>query len=167
MSEMTVTIAATGDVMIDRDDPNSIFTHVRDRLQNADITLGQLETAYSHKGPWTHPVHGAQCRMILELSRNSRAGFDVISLASNHILDWGWDAVENCQNRLQADGIEPIGAGEDREAAARPAVMTRSGTRIAFLSFYSVAPDGYYAAAGKPGIAPMRAITHYEQVEPD
>ena len=46
-------------------------------------------------------------------------------------------------------------------------MFERDGTRIAFLSYCSVAPKGYYASKGKPGVAPMRAITHYEPLEDD
>ena len=45
--------------------------------------------------------------------------------------------------------------------------MQKHDTRIAFLAYCSVAPKGYYAAARKPGVAPMRAITHYEPLEDD
>jgi len=95
------------------------------------------------------------------------AGFKVVSMASNHAMDWGTDALLDCIRRLRQDNIAVIGAGADIEEARQAAVLDCKGTRIALLSYCSVAPKGYYASKGKAGVAPMRAITHYEPLEED
>lgn len=165
---MTVHVAAVGDVMVDRENPDSIFEHVRELLHSADIVFGQLETAYSNKGSMgSSGPRGAMPNDVSNYPAIPNAGFDVISMASNHIMDWGADAVLDCRDRLEGDGIDVVGAGEDLSHAYQAVVESHSGVDIAFLSFCSVAPDGYYAATNKPGVAPMRAITHYEPVEPD
>jgi poly-gamma-glutamate synthesis protein (capsule biosynthesis protein) len=97
----------------------------------------------------------------------AEAGFDVVSLASNHTVDWGADALLDCIEGFQINDIATIGAGKDIAEARKPAIFERKGHRVAFLGYCSVAPDGYYAASAKPGVSPMRAITHYEPMEPD
>jgi poly-gamma-glutamate capsule biosynthesis protein CapA/YwtB (metallophosphatase superfamily) len=57
--------------------------------------------------------------------------------------------------------------GDDIEEARKPAIFERDGTRIAFLGYCSVSPKSYYAVPGRAGVAPMRAITHYEPLEDD
>jgi hypothetical protein len=49
MSE-PLTVVAVGDVIVNRDEPESIFKYTRDIIQKADISVCQLETSYSDKG---------------------------------------------------------------------------------------------------------------------
>lgn len=90
------------------------------------------------------------------------AGFDVCSLASNHTLDWGVDAVVECRKRLEAVGVAVCGAGSNLDEARRPAIIERKGVRVAFLGYLSVGPNGYMAEEDKPGAAMVRARTVYE-----
>lgn len=168
MTRENVLVDAVGDVLVMRDNPASMFTRVRDELRSADITFGQLETAYSDKGSrGSSGQRGAAPNDVRNRPAIAEAGFDVISIASNHGLDWGADALLDCIDSLKTDGVVPIGVGENIAAAREPAIFDRNGTRVAFLAYCSVAPEGYYAASTKPGMAPMRAITHFEPFEVD
>lgn len=60
-----------------------------------------------------------------------------------------------------------MGVGRNLEEARQPVILERDGARIAFLAYCSVAPASYYAVEARAGVAPMRAMTHYEAVEPD
>ena len=167
MSE-PLTVVAVGDVIVNRAEPESIFKYTRDIIQKADISVCQLETSYSDKG--SMGSSGPRGAMAHDL-RNYRAlpatGFKVVSMASNHAMDWGNDALLDCIRRLRQDSIAVIGAGADIVEARQAAFIDCKGTRIALLSYCSVAPKGYYASKGKPGVAPMRAMTHYEPLEED
>src|SRR5918992_2803434 len=164
----SLTIAAVGDVMIDREHPETSFSLVKDVIQRADISFCQLETAYSDKGSQgSSGPRGAMRHDLRNYAAIPFGGFNVVSMASNHALDWGSDALIDCIARLRRDGMVAPGAGSDIEEARQAALIERDATRIAFLSYCSVAPKGYYASKGKPGVAPMRAITHYEPLEDD
>ncbi|MBI4522983.1 MAG: CapA family protein [Deltaproteobacteria bacterium] len=168
MNKGTITIAAVGDVMIDRDNPESAVSLARKSLQEADLSFCQLETSYSDKGSQSSSgPRGAMANNLRNYVAIPAAGFNIVSMASNHAMDWGKDALIDCRDRLRRDGISPVGAGSEIAEAREPSVLECNGTRIAFLSYCSVAPKGYYASKGKPGVAPMRAITHYEPLEDD
>jgi poly-gamma-glutamate capsule biosynthesis protein CapA/YwtB (metallophosphatase superfamily) len=168
MSKDTWSIAAVGDVMVDREQPESSFYLVKDAIQKAEVSFCQLETAYSDKGSQgSSGPRGAMRHDVRNYAAIPFAGFSVVSMASNHAMDWGSDALLDCMGRLRRDGIVCPGAGAEIEEARAPAILERNGTRVAFLSYCSVAPKGYYASKGKPGVAPMRAITHYEPLEED
>jgi poly-gamma-glutamate capsule biosynthesis protein CapA/YwtB (metallophosphatase superfamily) len=168
MERANVTVAAVGDLTINRDEPDTAFDHVREELQSADITFAQLETPYSDRGSrGSSGPRGAMPKDVRNYPAIPNAGFDVISLASNHAMDWGEDALLDLKERLIKDGIAPVGAGENLAAARQPAILERRGTKVAFLSYCSVAPSSYYAVAKRTGVAPMRAMTHYEPLEPD
>ena len=63
-------------------------------------------------------------------------------------------------------GIQTIGAGRNIQEARKPAMIERNGVRVAMLGYSSVSPAGYEAGPSKVGIAPLRAHTYYEAVEP-
>ena len=59
--------------------------------------------------------------------------------------------------------MKVIGAGENIAAARRPAIFDVGGTKVGVLAYCSVVPRGFQAAANKPGVAPVRVRTFYEQ----
>jgi poly-gamma-glutamate capsule biosynthesis protein CapA/YwtB (metallophosphatase superfamily) len=163
-----VTVAAVGDVRIHRDDPDAIFAHVRDLIRAPDIAFCQSESSYSDRGSMgSSGPRGASPRELTGYPTFAAAGFKVVSMASNHTMDWGRDALLDSIQRMRRDGMHTIGAGEDIDEARRPAILDVQGLKVAFLGYCSVAPKGYYAVPGRAGVAPMRAITHYEALEED
>jgi poly-gamma-glutamate synthesis protein (capsule biosynthesis protein) len=161
-------VVAVGDVRVYRDEPEATFVHVRDIIKGADIAFCQSESAYSDKGSMgSSGPRGAAPIDLRGYPAFAAAGFDVVSMASNHIMDWGRDALLDAIDRMRRDGMHPVGAGKDIEEARQPVILDRNGTKIAFLAYCSVAPVGYYAVPKRAGVAPMRGITHYEMLEND
>jgi poly-gamma-glutamate synthesis protein (capsule biosynthesis protein) len=95
------------------------------------------------------------------------AGFDVMSLAGNHVLDFGVEALADTLTHMAQAGIAVCGAGANLAATRQPAVLERAGQRVAVLAYSSILPAGYAADSARPGCAPMRAHTRYEQIEHD
>jgi poly-gamma-glutamate capsule biosynthesis protein CapA/YwtB (metallophosphatase superfamily) len=163
-----VTITAVGDVRVFRDEPETLFEHVRSTFQQADIAFCQSEGVYSEKGSeGSSGMRGAAPNDPRCYPAFAGAGFNVVSMASNHTMDWGRDALLDTLDRMRSDGMYPIGAGADLDEARKPAVIEKHGVKVAFLGYCSVAPKSYYAVPGRAGVAPMRAITHYEPLEED
>jgi poly-gamma-glutamate synthesis protein (capsule biosynthesis protein) len=157
-----VTLAAVGDITfgeqvgptLDRVGGRYPWTSVAPLLRGADVTTGNLETAVSPRGtpagkqytfrgaPWMlRPVH-------------SYAGFDVLTLANNHAVDFGRGALLDTVHAVRAAGMQAIGAGANARLARRPAIVTDGGLRIAFLGYSDVNPPGFSATADAPGTAP-------------
>lgn len=163
-----LSVVAVGDVRVYRDEPENTFVHVRDIIKGADIAFCQSESAYSDKGSMgSSGPRGAAPIDLRGYPAFAAAGFDVVSMASNHIMDWGRDALLDAIDRMRRDGMHPVGAGKDIDEARQPVILDRNGTKIAFLAYCSVAPVGYYAVPRRAGVAPMRGITHYEMLEND
>jgi poly-gamma-glutamate capsule biosynthesis protein CapA/YwtB (metallophosphatase superfamily) len=92
----------------------------------------------------------------------------VISMAGNHVLDWGNDAFFETKANLERAGMKVVGAGANIAEARRPVSFTLTdGTTVAFLAYSSILPHSYWADERRPGCAPMRAHTIYEQIEHD
>lgn len=160
-------ISLVGDVAPRRADPASLFADTGAVLRAADLCFGQMECPVSSRGS---PAPQARLAMRTDPGVPAvlrAAGFDVMSLAGNHVLDFGVPALEDTLHLLPAAGIAVCGAGPNLAAARQPAWLERGGRRVAVLAYSSILPAGYAAAATRPGCAPMRAHTVYEPVEPD
>jgi poly-gamma-glutamate capsule biosynthesis protein CapA/YwtB (metallophosphatase superfamily) len=160
-------ICAVGDVAPRRDDPASIFAATAASLRAADVCFGQMECPISLSGT---PAPGARLAMRTTPDVGpalKAAGFACMSVAGNHALDFGAEALADTLDHLGNAGIAISGAGPNLAAARAPAVITTGGKRVALIARSSILPAGYAADASRPGCAPMRAHTHYEQIEHD
>src|SRR5581483_8067038 len=81
------------------------------------------------------------------------AGFDVLTLANNHTVDYGRDALLDTVRAVHAAGMQTIGAGANDALARRPAIVEAGGLRVAFLGYSDVNPLGFPATAAEPGTA--------------
>lgn len=164
----SIVIAAGGDVGTGHQPPESAFDPVREVLRPADIRIAQVERLFTERGEYQFQ----SLALKLEVRQHPRVAacfatvpFDVLTLAGNHVGDWGVQAIEDTIDTFGALGIPAIGIGRTIAEARRPAVLERKGRRIAFLSYCSVLLPQYWATEERPGCAPMRALTFYEQYE--
>lgn len=145
MSDPVIHIAAVGDIMLDRTLGNVIaegdiefpFKLVADPLQQADITIGNLESALGNTG---EPVEKSYTFQSPPAAAASLAwgGFDVISLANNHALDYGSESLLQGIELLKEQKIAPIGAGANAELARAPHIISVNGLKVAFLAYVHV-----------------------------
>jgi hypothetical protein len=160
-----ISLLAVGDVVVARKDHMTSFAKVADILKAGDITFFNCETPYAESGTPGHAQHGAIQHDYRKMPALATAGFNVCTMANNHVMDWGIDPVVECRERLEAMGIAVCGAGKDMAEARKPAIIEYKGTRVAFLGYLSTGPIGYEAEKDKPGAAPLRVHTLYEQQE--
>lgn len=158
-------LMAVGDVIVARKDYESSFALAAPVLKQADISFFNCECPYADVGSPGMAQHGAVPHDPSKMSVLGAVGFNVCTMANNHTLDWGVDAVVECRQRLEAMGIAVCGAGKNINEARKPAIVERKGVRVAFLGYLSVGPNGYMGEEDKPGAAPMRAHTLYEPYE--
>ncbi len=167
MAKDTIVMYCAGDVGPNRDDPDSMFRAVKSVLRKGDVNFCQLELNFTSRGT---PLPQARLPMRADPSgarAMSKAGFHVVSFASNHCMDWGRDAFFDTIEALRKEKMSVIGVGGTIDEARKPAVITCKDTRIAFLAYNSVLPMAYWADEGRPGCVPLRAFTLYEQIEHD
>jgi Bacterial capsule synthesis protein PGA_cap len=122
-------------------------------LHEADVTVGNLETAVSTRGVAAVKEFTFRGPPSALLPVHRVAGFDVLTLANNHAVDFGRDALVDTVRAVRAAGIEPIGAGATDVQARRPAIVDAGGLRIALLGYSDVNPPGFNATATTAGTA--------------
>ena len=161
-----VVLLGVGDVGPIYEPIEAYSTLVRPTLAAADLRIGQCERVYSERGSLQVHSAGEHSRVHPSMaSVFSDCGFDVVSVASNHAMDWGAEAMLDTVEVLERRGIRAIGVGRNLAEARRPAIVERKGVKIAILAYCSVLRDGYEAGPNKPGVAPLRAHTYYEPFE--
>jgi poly-gamma-glutamate synthesis protein (capsule biosynthesis protein) len=163
MSRETVTLFGVGDTSPIHEPIATYSELVRPALAAADIRFCAAERPYSERGA-PHLSTGLSGKPVPPqlASVFDDCGFDVVSIASNHIMDFGPEAMLDTREILRGKGIHAIGVGENLDDACRPAFVDKNGVRVAFLSFCSVLREGCEAGPNKAGVAPMRARTYYE-----
>jgi poly-gamma-glutamate synthesis protein (capsule biosynthesis protein) len=156
-----LTLAAVGDVALARDDPAGAFALVEPLLRRADIRVANCEVPLSNRGMPQHAKHEVLHSSPEMVAGFTAAGFDIVSLANNHIMDYGPEALLDTIGLLEENGIACCGAGPDDATAWRPALLERRGLRVAFVGCASEAYLGFGAHAKKPGIAVIRRDALY------
>lgn len=162
-----VLLYAVGDIAPSRKDPDTLFENVRGELTKADIAFCQLEINLTERGSrlpqcrHTDRTHPSAAHAI------KRAGFNVVSWAGNHCMDWGREGFFDTIDALRAANLNVVGAGANIAQAREPVIVETKGQRVAFLAYSSILPMCYWAEENRPGCAPMRAWTYYEQIEHD
>ncbi len=156
-------IALAGDTMLGRmvgealaeAPPQSLVApEVVELAREADLVLLNLECCISERGSrWPDPrkpfffrAPPAAVELLLHL------GVDCVTLANNHALDFGEEALLDTLAHLRAAGIQLVGAGADVEEARRPTVLEAAGGRLAVLGV-SDHPRDFAAGPARPGIA--------------
>ena len=152
-------IAFVGDVMLGRlvaeelrrRPPEYPWGDTLPLLRRADALVGNLEFVLADDGrPWPGKTFHfrADRRAVASLEA---AGFALVSVANNHVLDFGTDAALESLATLAQRGIRFAGAGPNAEAARRPAVLHRDDLTIAMLAFTDNEPD-WEAGPASPGV---------------
>ena len=161
---MTATLLAVGDIGPLREDAEVLFDATRDLLRAADITFGQLEKCISERGTQQLYLAKSLARVKPRVAAVlADAGFDVVSFATNHTMAYSAEGLFDTIDALSHHGVQVIGAGENIAAARRPAIFEVGGMTVGFLAYCSVVPRGFEAKEAKPGLAPVRVRTFYEQ----
>lgn len=114
---------------------NAIFTPTLSYLGSvADISVANLECPLANTGT-AHPTKPIVFRSSpANASGLVYAGIDVVTLANNHILDYGLAGLQQTQATLRQRGILFSGAGVDAYEARRPVFRSVKGTSFAFLA---------------------------------
>jgi hypothetical protein len=157
-------LAAVGDVLVERPDPDGALAGVGPLLTAADVAFGNFEGVLSD----THAVvPGASRAAVVPPANASGLGmFDVMSLANNHAMDAGEGGLADTMATLSGRGVLTVGAGPRIADALAPVILERNGLRIAFLAVAAVLQHGVDARHGVPGVAPLRAEDAYFPMYP-
>lgn len=135
----TILIALVGDVFISRDNfgpdrkSDESFLELVELLKTAELAFGNFEIPLTERG---YPADKfITIRTSPDRARDvKKMGLDVVSLANNHIMDYGPDALFDTMAALEREGVQHVGAGANLTDAMKPRVCQVAGRRIGFLA---------------------------------
>ena len=145
--DITFTLATTGDIMCHntnfKDAYNSstksydfsyYFTDVKKYLQEADITVGNLETTLSgaKRGYSGYPTFNTPEILAKNLKD---AGFNLVTTANNHCMDKGYSGIESTIDFLDKADLAHTGTFKSKKDQETILIKNVKGVNIAFLSF--------------------------------
>ena len=179
--EKEVTLLAVGDIMMARKVETLMsqygldypLSEVKGRLRQSDLTFGNLECAVSDKGT-PLPGKGIWLRAKPEVMTELKdSGFDVLSIANNHSLDYGEEAFVDTLDWIQRYEIGAVGGGHDIQTARSPHISKVNGMRIGFLAYTEMAdifwsydyPRKLKATDTQAGVAPYEFDSIVEDIQ--
>ncbi|WP_143517447.1 CapA family protein [Pseudonocardia sp. MH-G8] len=149
-------LAVTGDVVPVRP-LSAADARLRALLRSADLAVGNLET------PLTTATARADKAATLRahpdrVAEVTALGFDLVTLANNHHLDYGVEGMRDTRAALRAAGVDAVGSGETAAEALRTVVRSTRAGDVAVIGLCSALPPGFAATEDRPGIAPLRVL---------
>ena len=155
-------LVLAGDIAVETADPAILMERVAPYFRKSAIAFCNCEWPLTDRGVAWPGKAGRVVRSRPELvSTYTLCGFDVVSLANNHLMNYGVEGLMQTIEVLDAVGIAHSGAGKNRAAAHQPAMITRDSRRYAFLSYTSVFTAGFEATDERPGMAVVKIDTSY------
>ncbi len=165
-----VRLGLAGDVMLGRlvdrfvladpsVDPAWVWGDTLDLWRRADLRLVNLECVIATGGtPWVPKVFHFRARPRA-LDALAAAGIHCVSLANNHVLDFGYGALRECLALLRRRGLRYAGAGETLEEAMAPAVLEAGHRRVAVVAVTDNEPE-WEATPDRPGVFYVACDAH-------
>ncbi|MER8486577.1 CapA family protein [Mesorhizobium sp. M1322] len=160
------TMAAVGDLLLARPVTKGHHPGLADVLrifQKADVTFGNLETNILDVQSKGFPQAACNCVSAPELGPDLKAmGFNMVSRANNHALDWGLEGMRETSRALDESGIVHAGAGENLAQAGAARFLETARGRVALVSFAASfkpmarACNAAGEAPGRPGLNALR-----------
>lgn len=181
IQEEPIVLSFAGDVNLDEDSKpvarydregkgilGGISQDLVDEMNSADIFMLNNEFAYSTRGreivekSYTFRAHPKRVDILKEM------GVDIVSLANNHALDFGREALDDTFTTLEEAGIDYVGAGINMDRAKAPIYYNIGDTTIAYVAASHViyAMD-WYATDERSGMVgtydPALIVTSIEE----
>ena len=154
-------LALAGDTMLGRmvaerlepEPPESLVApEVVGVTREADLFVLNLECCISERGePFPGRVFHFRAPPVA-VETLTHLGVDCVTLANNHALDFGPDALVDTVQHLSAAGIACVGAGANVEAARAAVVLDTAGFLVGVVGFTDH-PEEYAAGADRAGVA--------------
>jgi poly-gamma-glutamate synthesis protein (capsule biosynthesis protein) len=160
----TLTLALAGDTMLGRGVAerlagrprlDTLFSaEVRRIFEQADLAVLNLECCVSARGerrldpgkPFFFRAPPVAAGLLAQL------GVDCVTLANNHALDFGFDALADTRTLVEREGVRMVGAGANMDLAREYAVIRADGVRLAVIGVTDH-PSAWAAGAQRPGVA--------------
>ena len=174
VSDHEVQLSFVGDVMMGRYvasfgekmSYSELFRDSKTLWDKSALVFANLESAVIKQG---ERYDEADKNLKLSASQEAiqmaaEAGIDAVSLANDHVGDYGREGVRHTIEAMQEYGMEYAGAGAEREEAGAYRLLEADGLTVGFVACTQVAPDQFAATKDGYGVCPTSYTNLYENV---
>ncbi|MBL6425923.1 MAG: CapA family protein [Maritimibacter sp.] len=130
-------------------------------LEDADFSLGNFEIALVEGGAPTEKLLNIKGDPALAADLPAM-GLDAVTLANNHVPDYGVDGIRQTRALVEAQGVPAMGFGETLDEARALHVKEIDGRTVGVIACTCLTPTGMTAAETRAGLSPLRIHTGYE-----
>lgn len=133
---------------------DSFVREIYDITKKADLHFANLEAPIT-----TRDTTGVDKQYLLKSSPSHTANLlkklnlNAVTLANNHILDYGKEGLFETINYLEAIQISYTGAGSNRNRASQPVYFEKKEKKVGLVSFSNTFPRSFWATKDQPGAA--------------
>lgn len=156
-----VTLTFGGDIMLARGVRNSVLKNFNndysamfeklDIFRKSDVAFANLEGPASDQGVDRKNLYSFRMDPAVVTAMKG-AGLNIVSVANNHVGDWGRAAYIDTLSNLSENEIQYAGGGNNFTEATAPAIIEKNGMRIGFIAFSDVGPDWMAATEDQAGL---------------
>ncbi|MVO98484.1 CapA family protein [Paenibacillus lutrae] len=134
--------------------PDYPFQYVKQEVSKADYAFVNLETSVTNASEKdTNQLYNFKSDPV-SLRGLKNAGFDLVSIANNHVLDFGRQGFLDTLDNLKQAGLPYVGGGRNSEEAYKAKTVKINGATVKYLAFSRFIPTpDWFAGPDKPGIA--------------
>lgn len=167
----TVNILITGDFygggrtndLILKGDYQSIFNDFLPFIKESDVAITNLEAPLSNYNKAIQKT-GPAIKALPKTAKGLKyAGFNLLTLANNHIMDFGAQGLNDTLKELEKEEIENLGAGKNFEDAQKTFLKEIKGLKLAFLNF---AENEWATTQGnEPGANPLNPVSNFYSIK--
>jgi hypothetical protein len=128
-------IFACGDVVIGKERECFISDDLKDIISSADISICNFEAPIESSGKPILKVGNSIFQLKMAPKLLKEAGFNVLSLANNHIYDYGEEGLFKTIESIEKEGLVHVGAGMNFEDTYKMKIVEKNKVKFGFLSF--------------------------------
>jgi len=157
-----ISIAAVGDVFmagtsaptLQKNGYDYPFDKTKYLFEQADVVVANLESPLTSRGTaFIHKKYVFRAPAEQVAPSLAKAGFNLVTLANNHTMDYGAVGLRDTKIALDQYSIAYMGAGKDLETARKPYIFEKQGFKVGFLAYSLTYPEDFWANSKRAGTA--------------
>lgn len=166
-----ITTLITGDTYLgggrvrklaEENDADKLFGDFLQLMKDSDLSITNLESPIIDQGLSIDKTGPALKSSVNSAQILNTAGIDLVTLANNHIMDYGDEGLRSTLETCKALGINYTGAGENYDKASEPYIFEKNGIKIAVLN---VAENEFGTTNGThPGCHPLNPVQNFYSI---
>ena len=132
------------------DEPLSVYGDLLPALQQVDLRVVNLECPLCDVGAPAFKSGAVFKGKAAHIAGLTHVPFDIVTLANNHVFDYGERGFQKTRVLLDQNHIQYLGAGNNRDEAENPLTITTNGIRLGLINFSE--GEDLTAATETPGV---------------